>query len=30
MIERYCEGYDVVYGQRQARKGETFFKRASS
>jgi glycosyltransferase involved in cell wall biosynthesis len=30
MIERYCEGYDVVYGQRQERKGETFFKRASA
>ena len=22
MIERYCEGYDVVYGQREARRGE--------
>jgi len=27
MIERYCEGYDVVYGQRGARRGETWFKR---
>jgi glycosyltransferase involved in cell wall biosynthesis len=27
MIERYCEGYDVVYGQRMARRGETTFKR---
>lgn len=26
MIERYCEGYDVVYGQRGARPGETQFK----
>lgn len=27
MIERYCEGYDVVYGQRVSRQGETGFKR---
>src|SRR5215472_520780 len=27
MIERYREGYDVVYGQRLARMGETAFKR---
>jgi dolichol-phosphate mannosyltransferase len=27
MIERYREGYDVVYGQRAARWGETRFKR---
>lgn len=27
MIERYCEGYDVAYGQREARRGETWFKR---
>lgn len=27
MIERYCEGYDVVYGQRIARQGESIFKR---
>jgi dolichol-phosphate mannosyltransferase len=26
MIERYREGYDVVYGQREAREGETRFK----
>jgi glycosyltransferase involved in cell wall biosynthesis len=26
MIERYCEGYDVVYGQRQLRTGESSFK----
>lgn len=26
MIERYCEGYDVVYGRRIARKGEGGFK----
>lgn len=26
MIERYCEGYDVVYGQRVAREGEGGFK----
>ena len=24
MIERYCEGYDVIYGQRQVRQGETW------
>jgi polyisoprenyl-phosphate glycosyltransferase len=27
MIRRYCEGYDVVYGERRARDGETWFKR---
>ena len=27
MIDRYCDGYDVVYGQRQSRAGETAFKR---
>ena len=27
MIELYCEGYDVVFGQRIARQGETLFKR---
>lgn len=27
MIERYCEGYDVVYGQRETRQGESAFKR---
>jgi polyisoprenyl-phosphate glycosyltransferase len=26
MIERYCEGYDVVYGQREHRVGESSFK----
>jgi dolichol-phosphate mannosyltransferase len=30
MIERYCEGYDVVYGQRGTRQGETWFKRSSA
>ena len=30
MIERYCEGYDVVYGQRLARPGETRFKRVTA
>jgi dolichol-phosphate mannosyltransferase len=30
MIDRYCEGYDVVYGQRVARRGETGFKRISA
>jgi dolichol-phosphate mannosyltransferase len=27
MIERYCDGYDVVYGQREARSGDSPFKR---
>ncbi len=27
MIARYCEGYDVVYGRRVARSGESSFKR---
>lgn len=30
MIERYREGYDVVYGQRECREGETCFKRATA
>jgi dolichol-phosphate mannosyltransferase len=30
MIRGYCEGYDVVYGQRTEREGETWFKRASA
>jgi len=30
MIERYCEGYDVVYGQRASRAGESAFKRFSA
>ena len=27
MIERYCDGYDVVYGQRESRAGESAYKR---
>ena len=27
MIDRYCDGYDVVYGQREARRGESVLKR---
>jgi dolichol-phosphate mannosyltransferase len=27
MIDRYCDGYDVVYGQRQSRAGESAYKR---
>lgn len=30
MIERYCEGYDVVYGQSRPSQGETWFKRLSA
>ncbi len=30
MLERYREGFDVVYGQRVAREGETWFKRGSA
>jgi dolichol-phosphate mannosyltransferase len=30
MIERYCEGYDVSYGQRERRHGESPFKRFSA
>jgi polyisoprenyl-phosphate glycosyltransferase len=30
MIERYCEGYDVAYGQRERRNGESAFKRFSA
>lgn len=30
MIEKWKEGYDVVYGKRLKRKGETFFKKASA
>lgn len=30
MIERWKEGYDVVYGKRKLRKGETWFKRATA
>ncbi len=30
MVEKYCEGYDVVYGQRKARQGETWFKKITA
>ncbi|MGA2905252.1 MAG: glycosyltransferase family 2 protein [Candidatus Korobacteraceae bacterium] len=30
MIVRYCEGYDVVYGQRITRQGDRIFKRLSA
>jgi glycosyltransferase involved in cell wall biosynthesis len=30
MIERYCDGYDVVYGQRESRAGESAYKRFSA
>ncbi len=30
MIEKWKEGYDVVYGQRLKRKGETFFKKVTA
>ncbi len=30
MIERYCEGYDVIYGQRESRLGETWFKKLTA
>lgn len=30
MIQRYCEGYDVVYGQRGVRRGETPMKRLTA
>ena len=30
MIEKWREGYDVVYGQRSIRHGESFFKRATA
>ena len=30
MLAQYCRGYDVVYGQRIARKGETAFKRCTA
>lgn len=30
MLERYCEGYDVVYGQRRERKGESLFKKITA
>jgi len=30
MIARYCEGYDVIYGQRQVRPGENWLKRITA
>jgi glycosyltransferase involved in cell wall biosynthesis len=30
MVDRYCEGYDVAYGQREVRGGETWFKRGTA
>jgi dolichol-phosphate mannosyltransferase len=30
MISRYCDGYDVAYGQRIARTGESVFKRVTA
>lgn len=30
MLAKYCEGYDVVYGQRNRRAGETWFKRVTA
>jgi dolichol-phosphate mannosyltransferase len=30
MIDRYCDGYDVVYGQRESRAGESAWKRFSA
>jgi glycosyltransferase involved in cell wall biosynthesis len=30
MIERYCAGYDVIYGQREVRLGESWFKRVTA
>jgi glycosyltransferase involved in cell wall biosynthesis len=30
MLERYCDGYDVVYAQRIAREGEGLFKKATA
>ena len=30
MIDRYCDGYDVVYGQREKRRGESPFKLLTS
>ena len=30
MIDRYCDGYDVVYGQRESRAGESTWKRFSA
>jgi glycosyltransferase involved in cell wall biosynthesis len=30
MIERFCDGYDVVYGQRESRAGESPYKRLTA
>lgn len=30
MVERYCQGYDIIYGQRPEREGETPFKKMTS
>ena len=30
MVERWREGYEVVYGQREGREGESWFKRATA
>ena len=30
MIEKWKKGYDMVYGQRESREGETFFKKQTS
>jgi dolichol-phosphate mannosyltransferase len=30
MIEKYCEGYDVVFGQRLSREGESWFKEGTA
>jgi glycosyltransferase involved in cell wall biosynthesis len=30
MLEKYCEGYDVVYAQRTAREGEDLFKKVTA
>jgi polyisoprenyl-phosphate glycosyltransferase len=30
MIDRYCEGYDVVYGQRESRAGDSAYKRVTA
>ena len=30
MIEKYCEGYDIVYARRTKREGESLFKRISA
>ena len=30
MLTRYCDGYDVVYGQRNRRAGETWFKKLTA